>query len=198
MTADTTAFWAGTFGNEYAKRNTGLVESNVVLFSRIMSMTDGVGSVVEFGCGTGQNLQALHILMPHLSLVGVEINEGAAKRCKVGEIHHRSILDPELDLQADMAITKGVLIHQHPDDLPTIYSRLHATARRYILVAEYYNPTSVEVEYRGHTGTLWQRVFAGELLDRFDDLNLVDYGFTYHRGPFPQDDITWFLLEKKA
>jgi spore coat polysaccharide biosynthesis protein SpsF len=28
---------------------------------------------------------------------------------------------------------------------------------------------------------------------------LVDYGFAYHRDPaFPQDDITWFLLEKTA
>jgi spore coat polysaccharide biosynthesis protein SpsF len=27
---------------------------------------------------------------------------------------------------------------------------------------------------------------------------LVDYGFAYHRDPnFPQDDITWFLLEKR-
>ena len=30
------------------------------------------------------------------------------------------------------------------------------------------------------------------------DLRLVDYGFSYHRDrAFPQDDITWFLLEKR-
>ena len=35
------------------------------------------------------------------------------------------------------------------------------------------------------------------MLDRFPDLRLLDYGFAYHRDPvFPQDDITWFLLEK--
>ena len=39
--------------------------------------------------------------------------------------------------------------------------------------------------------------FAGEMLDRFRDLRLVDYGFVYHRDVnFPQDDITWFLMEK--
>ncbi|NDB35890.1 MAG: pseudaminic acid biosynthesis-associated methylase, partial [Flavobacteriia bacterium] len=43
-----------------------------------------------------------------------------------------------------------------------------------------------------------KRDFAGELLDTFPDLRLVDYGFAYKRDTsFPQDDITWFLLEKQ-
>ena len=63
---------------------------------------------------------------------------------------------------------------------------------------EYYNPTPVEVTYRGNTGKLFKRDFAGELLDKYSDLELVDYGFIYHRDNcFPQDDITWFLMEKK-
>jgi spore coat polysaccharide biosynthesis protein SpsF len=44
---------------------------------------------------------------------------------------------------------------------------------------------------------LFKRDFAGDLLDRFPGLVLVDYGFVYHRDKaFPQDDMTWFLLEK--
>jgi spore coat polysaccharide biosynthesis protein SpsF len=36
------------------------------------------------------------------------------------------------------------------------------------------------------------------MLDRYDDLQLLDYGFAYHRDrQFPVDDITWFLLEKR-
>jgi len=32
----------------------------------------------------------------------------------------------------------------------------------------------------------------------FVDLELVDYGFVYHRDPvFPQDDINWFLMKKQ-
>lgn len=197
MSADTQEFWQGEFGDEYARRNVGRVQANIALFARIMAMTDGVESILELGCGTGQNLVALRHLMPSVTLLGVEINEGAARQCKVGEIHQRAILDPELQVTCDMAFTKGVLIHQPPEDLPAVYQRLHRSARRYILVAEYYNPTPVEVQYRGHAGVLWKRDFAGELLDAFDDLQLVDYGFTYHRGPFPQDDITWFLMEKR-
>ena len=45
---------------------------------------------------------------------------------------------------------------------------------------------------------LFKRDFAGEILDRHADLQLVDYGFAYRRNPqFPQDDITWFLMEKR-
>ena len=64
-------------------------------------------------------------------------------------------------------------------------------------VAEYYNPSPVELPYRGHEGKLFKRDFAGELMDRHSTLTLVDYGFAYHRDNcFPQDDLTWFLLEK--
>ena len=34
--------------------------------------------------------------------------------------------------------------------------------------------------------------------DKFKDCALVDYGFIYHRDKyFAQDDVTWFLLEKR-
>ena len=211
MNANTQDFWKGDFGNEYAKRNVGRIEANVALFGRILAMTDGVQSFLELGCGTGQNLQALHALVPGASLDGVEINEGAASACKVGTIHNRSLLDflgmvypgptdpaeHGLAAQFDLVFTKGVLIHQPPDELPTIYRGMYHATRRYVLLAEYYNPTPVEVPYRGHAGVLWKRDFAGEMLDTFPDLQLVDYGFAYHRGPFPQDDITWHLMEKR-
>ena len=39
--------------------------------------------------------------------------------------------------------------------------------------------------------------FCGEMLDKYNDLKLVDYGFGYKNDPvFQQDDMTWFLLQK--
>jgi spore coat polysaccharide biosynthesis protein SpsF len=55
----------------------------------------------------------------------------------------------------------------------------------------------VSISYRGHSDRLFKRDFAGEMLDKYADLSLVDYGFCYKRDKaFPQDDITWFLLQK--
>ena len=51
--------------------------------------------------------------------------------------------------------------------------------------------------YRGHEDRLFKRDFAGEMMKKFNDLKLVDYGFVYHADcNFPQDDVTWFVLEK--
>lgn len=92
---------------------------------------------------------------------------------------------------------KGVLIHIAPDQLAAVYEKLYQVSRRYILIAEYYNPKPVSIPYRGHADRLFKRDFAGEMLDRYPDLELVDYGFVYHRDPlFPQDDMTWFLLQR--
>ena len=81
---------------------------------------------------------------------------------------------------------------------PQVYDKLVAACGRYLMVAEYYNPAPVAIPYRGHSDRLFKRDFAGEIMDRHPQLQLVDYGFAYRRDPnFPQDDITWFLMEKR-
>lgn len=200
----TEEFWKGEFGIEYAKRNTGLVARNAVFFAKALLPVMGIRqpqSVLELGCGTGQNLEALQLLLgTQTELEGIEINEQAAKACKVGIIHVRSLLGLTGSTWLrtwDLVLTKGVLIHQPPEELPRIYDMMYRASNRYIFIAEYYNPTPVEVEYRGHQGVLWKRDFAGELMDQHPDVKLVDTGFAYHRAPQPQDDLTWFLLEKQ-
>lgn len=90
-----------------------------------------------------------------------------------------------------------MLIHQNPDYLPKAYDILYQLSNRYIMICEYYNPKPVEVEYRGNNSVLFKRDFAGEMLERFPDVKLIDYGFIYHRDThFPGDDFTWFLMEK--
>jgi len=114
------------------------------------------------------------------------------------EVYNESMLAFKPHRTYDLVLSKGVLIHLNPEELPQAYELMHRSTSRYICIAEYYNPTPVTVTYRGHTERLFKRDFAGEMLDRFSDLVLVKYGFAYHRDPaFPQDDITWFLLEKK-
>ena len=58
---------------------------------------------------------------------------------------------------------KGVLIHINPDMLNNVYEKLYDSSDRYILVAEYYNPTPVNVSYRGYNDRLFKRDFAGEM-----------------------------------
>lgn len=202
FTTEQEEFWAGNFGDQYVERNQGqqIVAGNTALFSRIMARTNGVKSTIEFGANIGMNLMAIRNLFPKMELSAIEINESAIEqlnRLEYVNVYPQSILDFACDYARDFVFIKGVLIHINPDALPQVYELLYQTSSRYICLAEYYNPSPVEVSYRGHAGKLFKRDFAGEMLKRFPALRLIDYGFVYHGDPnFPLDDITWFLLEK--
>jgi pseudaminic acid biosynthesis-associated methylase len=200
---DQEQFWAGDFGNSYIERNDNktLLRSNTNLFSKVLSRTGSLESVIEFGPNIGLNLAAIHDLMPTAKLHGVEINELACHQLKqragVASVQNTSILSYQSDQQYDMAMAKGLLIHIHPNHLPRAYEALYRASRRFVFVCEYYNPFPVVIPYRGYDDRLFKRDFAGDLMDQYPDLKLVDYGFYYRRDPlFPQDDISWFLMEK--
>jgi pseudaminic acid biosynthesis-associated methylase len=194
-------FWAGSFGDDYIERNRSdaLLMSKVALWSNMLRASYGVESVLEFGCNIGLNLIALQRLHPSITVAGYEINESAAEIARQttgAKIFSGSILK-ELDCDsADLTFTCGVLIHINPNNIRSVYENLYRKSRRYVLVAEYYNPSPVAISYRGSEGKLFKRDFAGDLIDGFG-MKLIDYGFTYRRDNWsPQDDITWFLLEK--
>ncbi len=194
-------FWASEFGDAYIERNIGddLLARKTALFANIMSRADRIQSVIEFGCNVGLNLVALKRLMPTADLTGIEINARAAGRAEESgvSVARRSILGYRAEQHFDLVLISGVLIHIDPAQLSDVYDALHSACGRYLCVVEYYSPDPVEVSYRGHKNRLFKRDFAGELLDRFGDLRLLDYGFAYHRAPqFGGGDETWFLLER--
>lgn len=198
-------FWAGSFGDDYIARNEGneLLASNLNFFTKALRSTSKLNSVIEFGANIGMNLRALKLLYPNQEQFGIEINEKAATELKsfLGDdrVFNQSIFDFKMDTKVSLSLIKGVLIHINPEMLSSVYEALYNASDRYILVCEYYNPSPVEINYRGHSQRLFKRDFCGEMLETYSDLELVDYGFSYKRDPsFPQDDITWFLMEKSA
>lgn len=196
-------FWAGEFGADYIGRNnsTHLLASKLNFFSKTLKQAGLVTSCLEFGANIGMNLKALQLLYPDIQLQAVEINHDAATQLKslIGEsnVFEGSIFEYSVAGKVDLALIKGVLIHINPDMLDSVYEKLYQASNRLILISEYYNPVPVAIPYRGHADRLFKRDFAGEMLDKYPDLKLVDYGFCYQRDPgFPGGDDTWFLLQK--
>jgi len=195
-------FWSGEFGNDYTDRNKSknAIASNIALFSEIIKSTKSISSVIELGANIGLNLEALMCLLPLAEYTAVEINEKAANYLKMNKrinVFHSSMLDFKPDSERDLVILKGVLIHINPDELGRIYDLIYRTSKKYICFIEYYNPIPTKIEYRGHKDKLYKRDFAGEMMDKYSCLDLIDYGFVYHRDcNFPQDDVTWFLMGK--
>lgn len=197
------SFWAGDFGKEYIQRNRGpeLLASNLNFFSKALNQASGINSFIEFGANIGMNLKALKLLYPNSKFSGIEINKEAYKELikVVGEknSYNKSIFGFGENYKYDLCFIKGVLIHINPEMLDKVYEKLYDLSNKYILIAEYYNPTPISIEYRGHKNKLFKRDFAGEFLDKYPNTTIIDYGFAYHRDiNFPQDDITWFLIKK--
>ena len=196
-------FWAGDFGTKYIERNESLelLASNLNFFSKSLARAGQISSCLEFGANIGMNLKALKLLYPKMQFRGIEINKVAAKTLSklIDEknVFQGSIFEYKKKEKVDLTLIKGVLIHTNPDKLNLVYEKLYQASNKYILVCEYYNPSPVAISYRDHSDRLFKRDFAGEMLDKYHDLELVDYGFAYKRdNNFPQDDITWFLLKK--
>lgn len=194
-------FWKGKFGDTYISRNqnNSIINSNKKLFLKINKYIKNSKSLIEFGSNIGLNLIALQKINKKLNLTGIDINKEATKilmkNSKINVIND-SILNIDLSLRYDITFIKGVLIHINPKDLNKVYEKLYTYSKKYIYIAEYYNPTPLKISYRGHKNKLFKRDFAGEILDKYKNLKLVDYGFAYHRDIYPQDDLTWFLLKK--
>lgn len=194
-------FWAGDFGNQYVGRNDieSLLYPRVAMWAAMLKSAHDVKSIRELGCNIGLNLLALKRLNPDLELSGWEINESAANEAAnlgVADIRNDTVIKPIDAPQVDLTFTAGVLIHINPDHLKSVYDNLVNGSRRYVLVSEYYSPSPTAINYRGHSDRLFKRDFAGDLIDGYG-LKLIDYGFVYRRDNWaPQDDTTWFLLEK--
>jgi spore coat polysaccharide biosynthesis protein SpsF len=197
-------FWANEFGTEYIERNQGeqLLASNLNFFSKALQQAGIIESCIEFGANIGMNLKALQLLYPSIRMKAIEINGNAANILGdfIGKdnVYNGSIFEHTVESKVQLSLIKGVLIHINPNMLQKVYEQLYNCSEKFILIAEYYNPTPVALNYRGHEDRLFKRDFAGEFLDKYKDTELIDYGFSYRRDPaFPQDDITWFLIKKK-
>ena len=198
------SFWAGNFGDDYRLRNGGeqLLAANLALFANVFRGRPAPKSVVELGANVGMNLRALKLLFPTAQLSAVEINEAAVSELESlidpAHVHHQSILSWSPAREWDLVLIKGVLIHLSPEHLASVYRTMAAASGRYVLICEYFNPTPIEVEYRGHKDRLFKRDWCREFLQVAPEFSLLDYGFAYRHDPsFPDDDFNWFLLLRR-
>ena len=201
MKTEEEIFWEGDFGNQYTNRNNeGLIINNVSLFKTILKNIS-INSIFEIGFNRGLNLLALNQIDKNILLNGLEINNYAFNLTKnigiCNKIFNTSVLNFDEKEKYDLVFTKGVLIHINPDKLDDVYQKMYELSNKYILIAEYYSRDVREINYRGNENKLFKRDFCGEIMTKYPELKLIDYGFVYYRDKlFPQDDVSWFLLEK--
>lgn len=204
--ADPKSAWAGEFGAEYTDRNVAseeVMRIRTAMWARLLESFRGAPpkSILEVGCNLGLNLRAIPRLID-AELYAIEPNPQAREKVLADKVLPAERLFagygdkiPVADGAVEMAFTSGVLIHVDPTNLAATMDEIHRVSSKYILCSEYFSPRAETISYRGHEGLLFKNDFGGLYMDRFPELELVDYGFFWKRAT-QLDDATWWLFRK--
>lgn len=182
--------WRGDFGKHYTDRNSLTAKqvdalwvrnygvSRTELNRRFLKFISKDARILEVGCNIANQLLLLQ-QMGYSRLHGVEVQSYAIGLARSRAENINLVQGTAFDLPYksgffDLVFTSGVLIHIAPADLPAALEAIHRCCRKYILGTEYYAPEMTEVKYRGHRSLLWKTDYAGQYLNRFDDLELVE------------------------
>jgi pseudaminic acid biosynthesis-associated methylase len=198
-------FWTGRTGNQYIERNQSSDQNKKNrldfwknIFSKINLNKNA--KIFEVGANIGLNLSAIKLFRDD-EMFAIEPNSLACE-----EIRKNKILDEDHLLQTtankigftdnkfDLVFTCGVLIHIHPDDLLQAMKEINRVSKKYIVCAEYFSDKDEEIEYHGQSGLLFKKDFGSFYLDNFQNLKLVDYGFSWERVT-GMDNLTWWIFE---
>lgn len=198
-------FWANEYARDYIEKNKSFDRARgVEAWRQMLARAEGVRSFLECGCNIGRNIDFLQEVLPQARKGIIEISKPAfefvTSRHRVDQAFNGAIEESRLAPGSfDLALTIGVLIHIHPDNLLRVMQKMFEYSSRYVLMGEYFNRTPVMLEYQGQKDRLFKRDFGKLFIENFP-VRLVDYGFLwghlYDDAGF--DDITWWLFEKKA
>ncbi len=200
-------FWVKDLATSYIGANPYLEPEEAKLakkaWGQMLSQIDApnLKSFLECGSNIGRNIRTLNDLLPNASANIIEINPLALEVCKLNnqiELYYLgSIKDAEFPTTFELVFTCGVLIHINPEDLLQTITNMFQLSSRYIIVAEYFNRTSISINYRGEDDKLFKRDWGKFVLENLP-VELINYGFLwgheYDSSGF--DDITYWVFQK--
>jgi pseudaminic acid biosynthesis-associated methylase len=192
--------WSGDFGNAYIDRNRATGEHRRQFWTEILKAFPA-RRALEVGCNVGGNLRWIAENVPSGGAYGVDINPKALEELRREVNGVQALLSPARELPFrdrwfDLVLTVGVLIHQPERTLPLCMSEIVRCSSRYVLCAEYFSETTVEVPYRGQAGALFKRDYGRLYAELFPDLALRKQGFLGKAEGW--DDVTYWVFEKSS
>ncbi len=177
--------WAGSFGDDYIERADLDTTGRSHFWDALLERHD-VRSVLEVGCGTGENLAEMKV-----PCAGVDVNPQALEFIS-DRIETMVASATDLPFVAnlfDLVLTFGVLIHVPPSDLECAMREIVRVSRRFVFCGEYLGDE--EVRYRG--GSLWRRDYG--LLYMDIGLKLIEHG-ALEGPPWDRGEVHWWLLSQ--
>lgn len=170
------------------------------LLRKVVSLTDGVRTVVDSGAGSGRYVVMLREILPGVAVSATEINGSSVQKLRQMvppvETYWTSILEGGIPGGPyDLVMAMGLLACVPPDGIERAYESLRAACGRYLLVRDYSRegiaPQDEEWAYGG--SSLFQRDYVRELMYRFPNLSLLANEPEVTPGG---RDIHWILFER--
>jgi len=161
----------------------------------------GIASVIEFGCGDGNQLRTMH----YPRFIGLDVSPTAVQLCieQFKQDRTKSFFlyapeefhDPLGVMQADMSISLDVLYHLIEDHVFARYMQhLFAAAKRYVVIyARDVDDTQLyHVRYRSHSAHIAQHYPEWELLRH------IPSPFTFDRDPMNTSNVDFYLYRRRS
>ena len=182
--------WRGEFGNDYFERSRVDIALRADAFSTILQGLH-LSSVLEVGCGLGQNLQALVRSGLVQSVKGVEPSLYARELPHPGLVivNGSCFSIPFADKTFDLVFTCGVLMHVAQYDLFRALAEISRVSNKYLLAIEYHSLEEEVIEWHGQKDLLWKRDY-----EKLMPGKLLRQGFLSRDRGF--DSCHWWLTEK--
>lgn len=148
--------WQSTLGAAYWAANRG-VDPRRGPFWRAVCQLARPASVLEVGCGRGQNLS----LLPSGPLaVGMDIDHRTLQAAPGYRVCGSALMLPFADKSFDLVLTCGLLIHLTDEAVPPALDELARVARKHVLLIEYEDSHDRAISWRGQDSALWARPFS--------------------------------------
>ncbi|MDH3583749.1 MAG: class I SAM-dependent methyltransferase [Phycisphaerae bacterium] len=153
-----------------------------------------VGSVIELGCGDGNQLS----LARYPLYLGIDVSETVIRSCMeaFGDHGDKAFLWQrpglgtrlELFLQADLTLSLDVIYHLVEDEVFDLYlQQLFGMSRRFVIVYSSNEDRQIPARHVRH------RCFTDAVAERFADFRLIEQV----PNRYPQDsDASFYIFEK--
>jgi ubiquinone/menaquinone biosynthesis C-methylase UbiE len=170
---------------EHSQWVTGLRFSERGTLMKLLSEEFPIGSLLEAGCGVGQNLSLINKLMPSVPLTGVDLNPKSLLEAQNALTTSRAskikLIEEDLtslkqfpDKSFDIVIASAVLLYISADEIEKVISELlRVTSRKlFLLEQQQENPQfanqhlGVFVPRPGQFAGYWQRDYV-KLISKF-------------------------------
>lgn len=114
-----------------------------------------IQSVLEIGCGYGNNLE----MLKGKKVTGLDLSEYAIEQGRIrypyNQFHVGSVLDIPLKEQFDLVFTSAVIEHVKPELLKKAFDEMFRVSKKYILNIEAYDIIEHEINWHRGKNEFW-------------------------------------------